>query len=344
MPNVTVRDVAAHAGVSRATVSRVLNNNPTVDAALRERVVEAVRELGYQPNRMARRLRSQTSSVIGLIVSDIQNPYFISIIKGVEDVAYAHQMSIILCNSDEDPAKEQMYLRVMAAERVAGLVIVPSQNSDAHNLAQLQQMGIPVILLDRFMPDVEMDVVKVDNERGAYDAVLHLAVLGRRRIAIITGVLSLTTGRERYSGYQMALASSGLPHDLSLVKEGDFKAESGYRLTRELLTSTPPPDALFVSNNMMTLGALRALREMAVRVPQQIALVGFDDMPWSGDLYSPLTAVSQPTYELGTEAVNLLLRRLANPASPFRTVMLQPRLIVRESCGAALRSAHYDDK
>lgn len=342
MPNVTIRDVAAHAGVSRATVSRVLNNNPAVDPALRERVVEAVRALGYQPNRTARRLRAQTSSVIGLIISDIQNPYFISIIRGVEDVAYAHQMSVILCNSDEDPAKEQMYLHVMAAERVAGLVIVPSQNNDAQNLAQLRQMGIPVTLLDRFTPDVEVDAVKVDNERGAYDAVRHLAGLGYRRIAIVTGVLSLTTGRERYTGYQMALAAAGLPLDLSLVKEGDFKAESGYRLTRDLWTSSHRPDALFVSNNMMTLGALRALRELAVRVPQQIALVGFDDMPWSGDLYSPLTAVSQPTYELGAEAVNLLLRRLANPASPFRTVMLQPRLIVRESCGAALRSIRHD--
>jgi DNA-binding LacI/PurR family transcriptional regulator len=342
MPNVTIRDVAAHAGVSRATVSRVLNNNPAVNEVLRDRVLEAVRALGYQPNRTARRLRAQTSSVIGLIVSDIQNPYFISIIKGVEDVAYAHQMSLILCNSDEDPAKEQMYLHVMAAERVAGLVIVPSQTTNTQNLTQLKQLGIPVILLDRFAPDVEVDAVKVDNERGAYDAVRHLAGLGYKRIAIITGVLSLTTGRERYAGYQMALAAAGLPHDLSLVKEGNFKAESGYRLTRELWASARPPDALFISNNMMTLGALRALRELAVRVPQQIALVGFDDMPWSGDLYSPLTAVSQPTYELGAEAVTLLLRRLADPTSPFRTVMLQSRLIVRESCGAALRSVHND--
>lgn len=341
MSNVTIRDVAAQAGVSRATVSRVLNNNPAVDTVLRERVVEAVRALGYQPNRAARRLRAQISNVIGLIISDIQNPYFISVIKGVEDVAYAHQMSVILCNSDEDPAKEQMYLRVMAAEHVAGLVIVPSQIKEAQSLDRLRQMGIPVTLLDRFTPDVEVDAVKVDNERGAYDAVRHLTGLGYRRIAIITGVLSLTTGRERYTGYQMALAAAGLPREPSLVKEGDFKTESGYRLTRELWASGRPPDALFVSNNLMTLGALRALRELAVRVPQQLALVGFDDMPWSGDLYSPLTSVSQPTYELGAEAVNLLLRRLADPASPFRTVMLQPRLIVRESCGAALRSVHH---
>lgn len=338
MPTVTIRDVASHAGVSRATVSRVLNNNPAVDTALRERVVEAVRTLGYQPNRTARRLRAQTSSVIGLIISDIQNPNFISIIQGAEDVAYAHQMSLILCNSDEDPAKEQMYLAVMAAERVAGLVIVPSLTNDTQRLSRLKQMGIPVILLDRLVADVEVDAVKVDNERGAYDAVRHLISLGCRRVAIITGVLDLTTGRERYAGYQMALAAAGLPHTPAMVKIGDFKADSGYRLTRDLLLSEQPPDALFVSNNLMTLGALRALRELGIQVPQQIALVGFDDMPWSGDLYSPLTAVSQPTYDLGTEAVSLLLRRLAEPGSPFRTVMLQTRLIVRESCGAGLRN------
>lgn len=342
MANVTIRDVATHAGVSRATVSRVLNNIPSVDEELRERVLIAVRALNYQPNRTARRLRAQTSSVIGLIISDIQNPYFISIIKGVEDVAYAHQMSLILCNSDEDPAKEQMYLHVLAAERVAGLVIVPSQNNDTQQLAQLKQMGIPVVLLDRFARDIEVDTVKVDNERGAYDAVRHLTALGYQRIAIITGVLTLTTGRERYMGYQMALAAAGLPHELALVKVGDFKTESGYRLTHELWRSSHPPDALFVCNNMMTLGALRALREMNVRVPQQLALVGFDDMPWSGDLYSPLTAVLQPTYELGAEAVNLLLRRLVAPNSPFQTVILQPRLIVRESCGIRLRSGHDD--
>lgn len=339
MPDVTIHDVAAHAGVSRATVSRVLNNNPAVAAALRDRVLDAVQALGYQPNRAARHLRAQTSSVIGLIISDIQNPYFLSIIQAAEDVAYAHQMSLILCNSGEDPAKEQMYLRVMATERVAGLVMVPSLTRGTQSLARLKEMSIPVVLLDRLMADVEMDAVKVDNERGAYEAVRHLIGLGYRRIAIITGILDLTTGRERYAGYQAALTAAGLPQTPALVKFGNFKADSGYHLTRELLLSQPPPDALFISNNMMTLGALRALRELHVRVPQQIALVGFDDMPWSGDLYSPLTAVSQPTYDLGAEAVNLLLRRLAEPGSPFRTVMLQTRLIVRESCGAASKES-----
>ncbi|NWG15535.1 MAG: LacI family DNA-binding transcriptional regulator [Chloroflexi bacterium] len=338
MPSITIHDVADYAGVSRATVSRVLNNNPAVDQALRLRVEDAIQALGYQPNRTARRLRAQSSNVIGLIISDIRNPYFLSIIQGVEDVAYAHQMSLILCNSDEDPTKEQMYLRVMEAEHVAGLIMVPSQSSEEQQLSRLKKIGIPVILLDRVADDFEVDAVKVDNERGAADAVRHLIALGYRRIATITGPVHLTTGRERYTGYRSALEANGLAYDEALVKIGNFKTESGYQLTRELLAMAEPPDAIFVSNNMMTLGALRALREQEIRVPQEMALVGFDDMPWSGDLYSPLTVVSQPTYELGQEATNLLLRRLADPGLPFRTVILQTRLIVRESCGAKLRS------
>jgi len=336
MPVITIKDVADYAGVSLSTVSRVLNDNPTVDEALRSRVLEAVDILGYHPNRSARRLRAQTSTVIGLVISDIQNPYFLSVVRGVEDAARVQEMTVILCNSDEDPAKERMYLSVMESERVAGLIIVPS-DSNASGLTRLQAAGIPIILFDRTVRNFRLDAVNVDNERGAMEAVGHLIGLGYRRIAAITGSLHLTTGYERYQGYLMAHAAAELSVNESLVKAGNFKTESGYRLTRELLSLPQPPDALFIANNMMTLGALRALRELHVRVPEEMPLVGFDDMPWSGDLYSPVTSVSQPTYELGQEAVRLLLRRQAEPDAPFRTVTMQTRLIVRESCGANLR-------
>jgi DNA-binding LacI/PurR family transcriptional regulator len=338
MSNVTIKDVAARAGVSYATVSRVLNNNPTVDEALRSRVLDSVQALGYQPNRAARRLRAQSSNVIGLIISDIQNPYFISVIRGVEDTAYLHNMNIVLCNSGEDLARQEIYLGVMQAERVAGLILVPTEGSEARLLSKLQHAGIPVILLDRIIENFQVDTIKVDNLQGATDAVKHLLSLGYRRIAIISGSLQLTTGRERYEGYCHALAEAGLAVDDRLIKIGDFQTESGYRLMHELLDSAPRPEAVFVTNNLMTLGALRALRERGIRVPQDMPLVGFDDMPWSGELYSPLTAVSQPTYELGSEAVHLLLRRLAQPSAPFRSISLQTQLIVRESSGARLRS------
>jgi LacI family transcriptional regulator, galactose operon repressor len=336
MANVTIEDVAKRAQVSRATVSRVLNNNLRVDESLRSRVLEAVQALDYQPNHVARRLRARSSTVIGLIISDIQNPYFISVIRGVEDTAYAQHMSIVLCNSDEDVTKQQLYLQLMESEHVAGLIIVPANSHDNAGLARLKQAGIPIILLDRTVETLQVDAVKVDNMRGAYEAVNHLIELNHRRIGIISGFKHLTTGDERYQGYREALTAAGLPIDDSLVRFGDFKTESGYHLTHELMAAADPPKALFVANNLMTLGAMRALHELGVRIPEDIALVGFDDMPWSGELYSPLTAVSQPTYELGQEAVQLLMRRISQPAAPYRTIVLQTRLIIRESSGVAL--------
>lgn len=336
MSNTTIDDVAKHAQVSRATVSRVLNDNHRVDEKLRERVLEAVRVLGYQPNHVARRLRAQSSTVIGLIISDIQNPYFLSVIRGVEDEAYANRLSIVLCNSDEDAAKQQLYLQVMESEHVAGLILVPTSSVDTGGIERLRRVGIPVVLLDRNVNGLPVDVVKVDNVRGAFDAVQHLIDLGYRRIATLAGCSHLSTGSERYRGYREALASAKIPLNETLVKYGDYKTESGYRLTHELMSLPQPPDAIFVANNMMTLGALRALRERNIHIPGEIRLVGFDDMPWSGELYSPLTSVSQPTYELGQEAVRLLRQRIIQPDAPFRTVTLQTSLVVRESSGAAL--------
>lgn len=344
MARATIKDVAQYAHVSNATVSRVLNNNPQVDKDLRDRVLEAVLALGYQPNRDARRLRAQTSNVIGLIISDIQNPYFISVIRGVEDAAYARQMNVILCNSNEDLSKQGMYLRVMEQERVAGLIIVPCHSQRDEDIRELHKTGIPIILLDRALAHMRMDGIVVDNVRGAQEAVTHLLDLGYRRIAIIGGSPDVQTGYDRDQGYRNALVAAGMPIDSALMKSGDFRMESGYQLARGLMTAPNPPDALFVANNLMTLGALRALRELQLRVPEDIALVGFDDMPWSGELYSPLTAVSQPTYELGHEAVNLLARRLTAPEAPFRTIMLQTHLVVRESCGMhlAIRRGQHD--
>ena len=288
----TLKDVADHAHVSKATVSRVLNNNPNVAEELRIRVLESIHLLGYQPNRAARRLRASVSDVLGLIISDIENPFFISVVRGVEDAAYANQMSVVLCNTDENPAKQQMYLRVMQAERVAGLIISPTNVNE--DFTELQQLGIPVILLDRRTDKFETDAVTIDNVGGAYLAVRHLIDLDYERIGTIGGSPHLTTGRERYEGYRKALNAAGLKIDEKLVKIGDFKTDRGYRLACELIGMPRPPQAIFVANNLMTLGTLRALRENNVRVPQDVALVGFDDMPWSSELCPPLTAISQP--------------------------------------------------
>lgn len=337
MLKVSIRDVADRANVSRATVSRVINNNPTVNDEIRTRVLDAIHSLGYQPNRAARRLRKRSRDVIGVIISDIQNPYFISVIRGIEDAAYIHRMNIVLCNSDEDSTKLQKYLQLMQAEAVAGLIIAPTSTNSDKILNKLGLEDIPIILIDRAINNnLNYDVVKVDNVDGAYRGVKHLIDLGYNRIGIIHPLV--TTGYERYQGYQKALTEAGLTLDPALVKVADFDAESSYRLARELIMDTsPPPDAIFTATNLMTLGALRAIRQRGMRVPEDVALVGFDDIPWAEELYSPLTAVAQPTYELGQEAVRMLLRRLDQPTIAFHTSVLKTQLIVRESCGSLLR-------
>jgi len=335
MPIVTIQTVADYAGVSRATVSRVLNNNPKVDSEIRDRVLQAVEILGYQPNRVARRLRTQSRDVIGVIISDIQNPHFTSIIRGIEDIAYLHQMNIVLCNSDEDSTKLQTYVRVMQAESVAGMIVVPTHADQERDvLKSIQHNGIPIILLDREIEGFDVDSVQVDHYHGAYEAVAHLIRLGRRRIGIIYNDFS--TGWQRYQGYRDALKDADIPSDISLVKTSDHKRESAYDRTRELMALKNPPDALFTAFNLVTLGALHVLHELHVRVPQDIALVGFDDMPWADELFSPLTAVAQPTYELGQTAAKLLLRRLNTPDAPFQNEILPTHLIVRQSCGSTL--------
>lgn len=338
MKPITIQDVADRAQVSRATVSRVLNNHPNVASDIRSRVQDAMRELDYNPNRAARRLRGNSSDVLGLIIPDIQNPVFVSVARGVEDAAYKHQINVLLCNSDDRADKQQAYLNVMLAERAAGLIIVPTHPRDGRALHDVQKAGVPIVLLDRQVQRFTADTVKADNAQGAQIAVNHLLDLGRQRIAMIGGLQYLTPARERYQGYADALIQAGREVDEALVLNGDFKEESGYRVTRELLALPNPPDAIFAANSLMAMGALRALHEMHVRVPQDMALVSFDDVPWSENLNPPLTVVAQPAYELGVQAVELLRKRFTEPDAPIRTVIMQPKLIIRESCGALLRS------
>ena len=326
MSPVTIRDVAEYAQVSRATVSRVLNHHPTVDAALQERVREAVRVLRYQPNRAARRLRTRSRDVIGLLVADIKNPFFIDVLQGIEDTAYAHDMNVLLCNTGEDPHRLQRYIQVMQAESVAGLIIVPTKAEDAGALRALQADGIPLVVLDRAIDGLQVDLIKADNRTGAYNGVRHLMQRGYRRIAIIFP--DVKTGLERYEGYEEALRSKALEIYPDYIKIADPYASSSYRLTHELFALFRPPDAIFT--------AFRALRERRLTVPEDIAIVGFDDVPWAEHLYSPLTVVAQPTYDLGRMAVNHLVRRLDKPDMPVQVTTLPTELIVRESCGTRL--------
>ena len=333
----TMKDVARLAGVSIATVSRVMSGTATVSRKLRERVQAAIEELDYRPSRVARSLRTRRARILGVIVSDIRNPFFTAVVRGIEDVAHVNAYSLLLCNSDENAVKEQLYIQVLLAERVAGVIISPT-DEDSTTCGTLVDSRIPVVAVDRRLRRVDADTVIVDNIKGASQAVSHLVRMGHRRIASIGGPARISTGRERLEGYRNALADHEIAVDESLIKIGDFKQDSGYQLAHELLSLENAPGAIFVANNLMTLGALSAIHGRGLNIPRDVAIVGFDDMPWATSLPPPLTAVAQPTYELGSTAANLLLQRIADRERVLVEMMLEPDLVVRASCGHDDRS------
>ncbi|MCX7840791.1 MAG: LacI family transcriptional regulator [Anaerolineae bacterium] len=333
MSTPTSQDVAKRAGVSIATVSRVLNNSPHVRPAVRRKVLRAIQALRYQPNRTAQRLRARQSKVLGLIISDIQNPFFTSVVRGIEDVAYHNGYSLVLCNSDEDPDKEKLYVDVMRAEAVAGVIIASASEAQPH-IDDLLKARIPVVALDRRIKDRRVDSVLTTNVQGAYEAVEHLIQQGHRHIGFIGLPLTRTTGRERFEGYQRALRQHRIPVRRTYVRIADAKQQGGYTATLDLLTKQPRLTALFAANNLTTLGALAAIRERGLRIPDDISIVGFDDMPWATLLDPPLTAVAQPTYELGQQAAQLLLARLKEPTQRVVHLQLKTTLVVRGSTSA----------
>jgi DNA-binding LacI/PurR family transcriptional regulator len=332
---VGLKDVARVAGVSVSTVSRVLTGSPLVNDETRARVKRAMEELDYRPNRVARRLRRDTAraSLIGLIVPDIQNPFFAELVRGVESIAQKHGYMVFLGNSDEDGANEKRYVDLMRAESVDGLILPPSSDI-AQTVSGLARAGLPVVCVDRRLPKVALDTVIADNVHGAQEAVEHLLRIGHRRIGFVGGRPQLSTTQERLQGYRLALEEHGVAFDAALVREGDSRQSGGRHMARELLTLSEPPTALLVGNNLMTLGALETIHAMGLRIPDDVAIVGYDDMPWALALNPPLTAVRQPSYEIGRRGAELLLQRIDDPKRSTSLVVLQPELVVRESCGA----------
>jgi LacI family transcriptional regulator len=334
----TIVDVARAAGVSTATVSRVLNNNPQVDPRLVATVLEVIRDLGYRPSRVARTLRTRHNRVWALIISDVRTgPFFADVVRGVEDVAYEAGYSLFLCNTDEDPVKEATYIELAVAENVGGVILTPS--GPRTDLAPLLGSAVPVVLADRIIPDQVADSVLVDNVSGAYEAVNHLLAGGYRRIACITGPLTTTTGSHRYLGYAKAIEGYGLVVDDSLVRVADFRERGGRLAMQELLDNARRPDAVFVTNHLMTIGALQAIVDAKLTIPRGIGVVSFDDMPWATLLRPTLTAVAQPAYDLGVESARLLLSRLGGYSGAARMVTLSTSLQVRGSSAPKRRPA-----
>lgn len=329
-----LKDVAARAKVSPATVSRVLNNPENVNPITRSKVEKAIKDLNFKPSRVAQRLRTRDGNrkLIGLVVPDIQNPFYVEVVRGVEDKTYANKYAILMCNFAQDENKEKLYLDIMRSESVDGLIVAPVNEKDK-DVENLVKTGLPIVCVDRSLSDVEVDVVLVDNEQGAYDATNYLISLGHTRIAYVGGLPTIPTTTQRKQGYERALNENKIKVDNSLIKFGDSKHESGKILTAELLNMKNPPTALFTGNNLITLGALETIHSLGLSIPKDISLLGFDDMPWSISLNPSLTAVSQPAYEIGKRAADMLFQRIAEPHQQNVKMLLKTKLIVRQSCG-----------
>lgn len=330
----TLKEVAEKAGVSITTVSRVINESDKVNPETRTRVQQAMVKLGYQPSRVAQRLRGNKgrSKLLGLIIPDIQNSFYSNIVRGVEDVAYSHNYAVILCNSDEDPEKEKFYLEVLRSESVDG-IIFPPIHPESDVVDDLIKGGLPLVCVDRRLKDESIDTVVLDNRIGAYQVTNYLLGLGHRKIGLITSSGNFSSFRERQAGYEEALSEHGIVIDQTMIGYGDQRStESGKQLALKLLNKKDRPTALFVTNNLFLLGALETVHEMGLRIPDDLSIVGFDDMPWARSFYPPLTVVAQPGYEMGRQAATMFFKRIDNPDLKPAVSVLEPRLILRNSC------------
>ncbi|OGP90789.1 MAG: hypothetical protein A2156_11030 [Deltaproteobacteria bacterium RBG_16_48_10] len=326
----TIKDVAKQVGVSTATVSHVINNTRFVSAELKQRVLKAIRDLGYHPNAIARSLVKRKTHTIGILISDILNPFYTAIVRRIEDVTYKSGYSVMLCNTDEDPEKEILYIQMLLEKRIDGLIISTAFQDGTHPLLS-QLKAISLVTIVRRIKGVASDAIFGDNMGGAYQAIDHLIRLGHRKIGIVSGPTGLSSGAERLEGYKKALEDHRTPIEDQWVKIGDFKRESGYSLTKEMFQRDPLPTALFVVNNQMAIGALQALNELKIRIPKDISLISFDDMEWYSFLDPPLTTVEHSPYLIGKTAGEMVLQRISNKRKSPKKVVLPSHLIIRAS-------------
>jgi len=340
-PLPTISDVAERAGVSPATVSRVIQGAKNVRPATREKVERAIREMGYVPSAVAQSMRSKRTRSLALVLSDITNTFWTTVARGVEDVAHRHDYSVLLCNSDENLAKQLRYLDFLIGQQVDGVIIAP-YDSDARHLEKLRSRHIPTVVLDRHVIGWDVDSVCGDSISGARALTQHLIGLGHKRIAIISGPASTSTAEDRITGYCAALAAAGIPVDPRLIRRGEYRSSVGRGLMAQVLDEGLAPTAVFAANNAIAIGVIEALEERGLRVPQDMALVCYDDLPTASRFFPFLTVVAQPAYDMGVNAAQLLLSRLDSEVDlQPRHVVLPSRLIVRLSCGSTLREGGH---
>jgi LacI family transcriptional regulator len=338
---VTIQDVAARSGVSISTVSRVVTGAVAVEPETAERVREAIAALGYRPNLLARSFRRRVTHTIGLLVPDNSNPFFAELARTIEDAGFADGYSVVLCNSDLSAVKQETYIDVLLANRVDGLILVSSgliPTVGRHDaVARILDAGAPCVVVDRDLGETPVDQVLVDNDQGGYLAGEHLIALGHRRIACLVGPSDLTPSAGRIAGFQRALADAGLAVAAEGLVRGNGRPDGGSAAALQLLergvVGAGDVTAIFAFNDQMATGAIGALQRAGCRVPQDVSVIGFDDIPQSAAIFPALTTIAQPIAEMGSIGVRLLLDRIARRDAPHQRVRLSTRLVVRESTG-----------
>jgi LacI family transcriptional regulator len=331
---VSSKDIAARSGVSQATVSRVINNKPNVREGTRRRVLQVIDELGYVPDASARSLVTQKTTKIGLIVSDIVNPFYPELVERVEELARDSGYAVLLCNTQRDPAKDQVYARFLVEQRVAG-VIFTSVTPQSQAPMQFVQAKIPLVFVNRHRRDLAVPCVLSDNAGGGYRMTKYLIELGHSRIAFIRGLVDTTTSQDREAGYRHCMADHGLEVDEDLLAQGSYTRCAAYQAALQLLQLPSPPTAIFCANDYMAFGALDAACEMGLQVPEDVSIVGFDNIALSSLRVIGLTTVEQPIAMMARRAMEMLLTLIdtqAPPQDPWVEIY-QPRLVMRRTSG-----------
>jgi LacI family transcriptional regulator len=329
-------DVARTAGVSIATVSAFLNGTANVSPELTRRIEKTIGEIGYQRNAIARSLKTGATRTIGLTVADIRNPFFTDVVATIQQVLNAAGYAVMLCSNDENTVQQDEQIKLLLDRMVDGLIIAPA-GEDETMRRLLTSTRKPVVLIDRLCDGLAVDSVVLDNAKAVFDATTYLIGLGHRNIGYLSGPESTSTGRDRRAGYVDALKAAGIANAGALIRQGNYREADGYRATMQLLRLSERPSAIFSSNNLMVIGAMRAIRDMGLSCPADISVASMDDFPWA-DLFSPrLTTVAQPVEAIGEQAAHLLLDRLEgrSPEGP-RHLVLRANLIVRNSCAPRL--------
>lgn len=328
----TVRHIAERADVSVGTVSHVINGTARVGPELRQRVLDAIRELGYQPSALAQGLRRNRTSLLGMIIPDVTNPFFPEVVRGAEDVAFKNQYRVVLCNADNDPSKEAAYLMDLRSFRVAGMLIIPAVDSDAaRKLVEDAPGAPPVVFLDRSPEAWAGDLVLVANELGAYNATKHLIEAGHRQLAVITGPAHVSNASERLNGFLRSCGEAGLPVAPEFIHYGAFDTRSGFEAATRLFQLASRPTGIFACNDLIALGVLHAGHEQGLRCPDDFSLIGFDSLDFCEYTSPPLTSVYQPGYQLGAVAAGLLVDRINGLAESPKRILLDAELRLRGS-------------